>query len=58
MGKKILTQNIILLTECMNDKCNNTDTMSIEELRDFGPPCRCPTCDDFMMIGQEAIIKN
>jgi hypothetical protein len=58
MGRKILTRNIVLLIECMNDKCDNTDTMSIEEMRDFGPPGRCSSCDDYMMIGDEAVIEN
>lgn len=58
MSRRILTQNIVLLIECMNEKCNNADTMSIEDMRDFGPPGRCPSCDDYLMIGREAIIKN
>ena len=57
MKGKFLTKNIILFTECSSDKCDNTSTMSIEELRDFGEG-DCEKCGAFMMISQECMINN
>jgi len=57
MKGKILTGNVILFTECSEEKCDNTGTMDIEELRDFGEG-DCEKCGAFMMISQECMIKD
>jgi len=55
---KVLTRNVMLFVECINDKCNGTGSMNIEELRDDGVPEECPECGDFVTISQECLIKN
>lgn len=54
---KILTRNVVLLTECANEKCDNAESISVEELRDRGEG-DCELCGDIMFISQECIIKN
>lgn len=56
---KVLTRNIVLFRECTNKKeCGVIDSMSIEELRDYGCEEECHNCGAQMVISQEALIKN
>jgi hypothetical protein len=57
MGRPVLTRNIVLLTACMGSHCTAEGEISIEELRDFGEP-ECKECESFMMLTDNAIIKN
>jgi hypothetical protein len=54
----VLTQNIVLLTECADLHCNHTDQITIWELRKYGLSI-CPKCrDDMMILSKEALIQN
>jgi hypothetical protein len=55
MAKKILTRNILLLTEC--ETCNLQKQLDLQELRDYGEG-NCDDCGDIMILKQEALIIN
>jgi hypothetical protein len=57
MKGKFLTRNIVLFTECANEKCDQTGKISVEDLRDHGEG-ECGLCGDIMYLSQECMIKN
>jgi hypothetical protein len=57
MGRAILTRNIVLLLVCSESECDAKGELSIEELRDFEEPS-CEKCTGFMMVSDDAVIKN
>ena len=56
MDGKVLTQNIALLTECVNGSCDFKGELSIDELRSYPDP-PCPECNAAMKF-EECVIRN
>ncbi len=58
MDGKVLTKNVVLLTECATKHCTHTGELTIKDLRDHGPEGECPVCGDIMIISQECLVRN
>jgi len=53
---KVLTDNIVILTECIEDECGFKGEMTIDELKSYPEPY-CPICLNGLSM-RESIIKN
>lgn len=56
MKGKVLTDNIVILTECIEDECGFKGEMTIDELKSYPEPY-CPLCFNGLSM-KESMIKT